>query len=205
MIMPHIKTPERKIHTTYGPPSSASSTMPRISGSCSSMLSPPLDSFCEHARALLVENLHDRPRQPAQGCIREQQRDRDAEAEHRCNHGLADTARHQPRIARAGFGDALERDDHADDRADQAEQGASRDGEPQKSLEALELRYLANHGFGDPQLSDVGILLDVPRIALEREEHPAEGVVRAGRVEIEQLPSDPNANRDEQHELNDES
>ena len=83
------------------------------------------------------------------------------EAEHRRDHGQADTVGHQLRIARARLRDALERDDHADDGADQAEQRTGRDAEAQERLEPLELRHLAQHGLRDAQLRDVGVLLDL--------------------------------------------
>ncbi len=54
--------------------------------------------------------------------------------------------------------------------------------EAQERLEALELRNLAQHGLGDPQLGDVGVLLDLGLVALESEQHAAERIVggRAG-------------------------
>ena len=55
--------------------------------------------------------------------------------------------------------------------------------EAQERLEALELRHLAQHGLGDAQLRDLGVLLDLALVALEGEQHAAERVVRrrAGR------------------------
>ena len=70
--------------------------------------------------------------------VDEQQRDRDAEAEHGRDHRLPDAVGHQLRVARARLGDALEGDDHADHGADQSEQRTRRDGEAQERLEALE-------------------------------------------------------------------
>ncbi len=50
--------------------------------------------------------------------------------------------------------------------------------EAQERLEALELRNLAQHGFGDAQLGDVGVFLDLALVALEGEQHAAERIVR---------------------------
>ena len=87
---------------------------------------------------LLVESLRHAARERGQARVHEQQRDRDAEAEHRRDHRLADAVGHEPRIARARSHDRAERDDHADDRADEAEQRTGGDGQPQERLEALE-------------------------------------------------------------------
>ena len=108
----------------------------------------------------------------------------DAEAEHRRDHRLADAVRHQPRIARARLGDALEGDDHADHGADQAEQRTGRDGEAQERLEALEPRHLAQHRLGDAQLDDLGVLLDAsPGSPLTRRARGRAGCRCVGLVE----------------------
>ena len=109
--------------------------------------------------------------------VDEQQRNRDTEAEHRRDHRLADALGHQARIARARGHDRAERDDHADDGADEAQQRTGRDGEPQERLEALEARDLAQHGFRDAQLGELGVL-DALAVAAEREQHAAERIAR---------------------------
>src|SRR5262249_3149165 len=141
MISVHMMTPFRKIRNTNGPPPS---TKPRTAA-IGAMRLPSialLDHCGEEAFALfVVQGPHlagDRREQR----IAEQERNRDAEAEHRRDHRLRDTGGHQLRIARAGFRDALERDDHPDDRTDQAEQGAGCDREAKAGLEAFELRNL---------------------------------------------------------------
>src|SRR5690606_25438143 len=203
-ISVHIRTPHRKIQTTNGPPSFASSTMPRNSGICSNT---PLflDAFRQHAGALLVQYLDHRTRQSVQQGICEQERDRDAEAQHRGDHGLADTGGHQPRVAGARLGDALEGDDHADHGADQAEQRAGRDREAQEGLEALQLRHLAEHRLRDPELGDVRVLLDPVRVPAEREQHPPQRVVAARLVQVLELPAHLDAHQDQVNELPDES
>src|SRR5882672_10178306 len=172
MINAHISTPDMKMKKTNIPPSDIRSAMSRTTGSCSST-ALLLQVLRQDAGALLVQDLHHRLRQRSQQRAREQQRDRDAEAEHRGDHRLADAVGHELRIARAGLGDALEGEDHADYRADQAEQRAGRDAQPQERLEALESRHLAEHRLGDPELGHVGILLDGALVALEREQHAA--------------------------------
>src|SRR5262245_365522 len=154
----HIKRPQAKIPTTKGPPWStrsetAASGEDQVARKPSGMF-PALaaaiaeqaafllrahafEALGEHAGALLVEELHHAPRHRGQPRVHEQQRDGDAEAQHRRDHRLADAVGHQTRIARARLGDALEGDDHADHRADQAEQRAGRDREAQERLEAL--------------------------------------------------------------------
>ena len=61
MISDHISTPARKIQITNGPPSLDSDTMPRTSGIWSST-ALFLDAFCQHAGALLVQDLDDASR-----------------------------------------------------------------------------------------------------------------------------------------------
>ena len=91
---------------------------------------------------------------------------------------------HELRIAGAGFGDALEGDDHADHGADQAQQRTGRHRESQERLEALEPGHFLEHRLGDAQLHDFGVLLllDALRFALERGQHAAQRVVRLGRI-----------------------
>src|SRR5688572_6979909 len=129
MINAHINTPEAKIQGTQGPPSLARSATPSMMGICSST-ALFLDALRQHAGALLVEDLDDAARQRVQQRIGEQERDGHEQAEHRGDHGHADACGHEPRVARARLGDALERQDHADDRADQAEQRARGDTQP---------------------------------------------------------------------------
>ena len=83
----------------------------------------------------------------AQHRVAEQQRNRDTEAEHRRDHRLTDTVGHQFRIARAGLRDALERQDHPDDRTDQSQQRTGGNGQAQERLEALELRNFVDDRF----------------------------------------------------------
>src|SRR4030095_14310535 len=113
-----MTTPHPKIQATYGPPSATRSVTAPKGLKIQSSTAALLDALGEETRALLVEELHDLSRDRREECVEEQQRNRDAEAQPRRDHGRADTVRHELRIARAGFRDRLEGDDHADDRAD---------------------------------------------------------------------------------------
>src|SRR5262245_19990185 len=198
MISAHISTPEAKIHGTQGPPSLDRSTTPLMIGICSST-ALFLDAFRQHAGALLVEDLDDAARQRVEQRVGEQERDSDAQTEQRGDHGHAESVGHELRIARTRLRDALEGQDHADDRADQSEQRTCGDAQAQESLEPLELGNLAQHGLRDPQLGDVGVLLDLALVALEGEQHAPERVVRGRAIEVLQLTADPQAN---DHEVN---
>src|SRR5690606_32018322 len=95
------------------------------------------------------------------------------------DHGLADTVGHELRIAGARRDDRVERDDHADDGADPPEQRTGGHRQPQESLEALELRQLAQHRFRTPELGELGAL-GLPRMpvpAAECQQQAAERVV----------------------------
>ena len=107
-----------------------------------------LDVLGEKPGALLVEDLNDVLRQRREPGIDEQQRNRDAESEHRGDHGLADAGRHELRIARSRLGDALEGDDHTDHGSYKTEQRACSDAKAQEGLEALQSRHLAQDRFG---------------------------------------------------------
>src|SRR5262245_34341187 len=214
----HIRSPHRKIQTTKGPPcETRSDTAASGEDSCvrsdSSMagslegvpaeqaalvaLAHSLEALREQPRALLVEDLHHASRHRGEAGVDEEQRDRDPEPEHRGDHGLADAVRHQARIARARLGDALEGDDHADHGADQPQQRAGRDGEPQQRLEAVEPRDLAQHGLGDAELDDLRVLLDRVRVGVDRGEHATERVVLARLVEPGELPAHREARADQ--------
>src|SRR5690606_195991 len=119
-------------------------------------------------------------------------------------HGLTDTSRHELRIARTGLRDALERDDHADDRTDEAEQRAGRDAEAQERLEALEPRYFAQHGFRDSELGDIRVLFDPALVALEGEQNATKRVVRRRVVEVLELLADARTSDQQGHELEEE-
>src|SRR5262245_51064570 len=99
----HITTPALKIQKTNGPPPTTRSVAAATGMSKKSTTDPmlPLDALGQQTRALLVENLHHRLRERNQPRVGEEQRNRDAEPEHRRDHGLTDTVRHQLRIARA--------------------------------------------------------------------------------------------------------
>src|SRR5262245_61938402 len=124
----HISRPQAKIRPTNRPPwriisRRDSSGEPKAVRNASGMggrpagaaeqaallaLARALEALGQHARALLVEDLHDLARHRREAGVHEQQRDRDAEPEHRRDHCLADAVGHQARIARARLGDALE-------------------------------------------------------------------------------------------------
>src|SRR5690349_15625867 len=113
----HMMRQQRKIASTKGPPAPIISrtvsvepvtmsrtvsvelvTMWRNSGTSQPFRT--LEALGEQSGALLVENLHDRARHRRESCVEEEQRNRDAEAEHCRDHRLADAVRHQARVAR---------------------------------------------------------------------------------------------------------
>src|SRR5689334_9047695 len=105
MVMVHISRHAVKIHSTATPPDATRSrtatngaNRKSIMTAAASVLDRGLHLFQplgEQAGALLVEDLDDRARARLQRRVDEQERDGDAEAEHRRDHGLADALRHQ--------------------------------------------------------------------------------------------------------------
>ena len=67
------------------------------------------------------------------------------------------------------------------------EQRTGGNGKAQERLEPLELRNLMQNSLGNPQLGDVGIVVDRVRVAAEREQYPAKRIVRLRIIQILEL------------------
>src|SRR5262245_1430551 len=85
--------PIRNISTTNGPPTPNNSRDAPTKLMTLRLGTPLLDALGQEARALLVEDLHDAARHRREERVHEQQRDGDAEARDRRDHGLADAVR----------------------------------------------------------------------------------------------------------------
>src|SRR5689334_17165683 len=100
MVMVHITRHEMKIHSTATPPASTRSPTAENGAKRMSIMARRngrsgllqalvlLEPLGQQAGALLVQDLHDLARTRLQRRVDEQQRHRDAEAEHRRDHGL---------------------------------------------------------------------------------------------------------------------